>query len=499
MTDGASGEQVYIDIGFVRIQRYLARTAKLRGRRSASAEMAEVTDSAAIAAQLPHGLATENDEAGSADGIVNLKLTDPRPDGRKERVEQAITAVLSRLREEFPAAELQAVWGVGESYVSAYVQQIGPRTQRGEVWHDLPALPEFPAVRLCALCVTDPATERAWLPEKSEKPQSVCADCARRLRRRAGTGNRSAQKSAEHKLQALTKLSEAPDALEDLAAFGASDTKLNHLATIYVDGNSVGQFFRRLVAAASAQPELHELKKNLSRKLSEITEGSLQYATLEVANAIELEYTGPLPVVPHVVGGDDVLVSLPASYAWEFVVKYLQYFGELIGSLVQGINDKHHLNLPTPSASAGIIFAQRSEPMYLLVDLAEERLRAAKRATRGRASSVDFLDLTTDGPHGVEDPPLPLSVLAKPETLDALDRLSRLNQSNRVRLAQDIRHHGDEVSAESLARRASTIKTVRPFLTGRDGLPPRSGISLRHALRIVNWWLPMGPTAWSAL
>ncbi|MFI1334558.1 Cas10/Cmr2 second palm domain-containing protein [Streptomyces sp. NPDC020845] len=477
-------EQVYIDVGFLRIQRYLARTTKLRGRRSASAGMAEATKSEAIAARLPDGLALANEEAGVADGVVNLRLGDPRPEGQEERVEQVITAVLAELRTEFPAAELQAVWGIGESYVSAYVQQIGPRTHRGEVRHDLPVLPEFPATRLCPLCRTDPATESARLPEAPGKPQMVCADCARRLHRRGGR----AGISAEQRLQAALELSDAPDMLEDLAPLGAGDTKRNHLATIHIDGNAVGLFFKRLVAAASDRAELRDVKRDLSKKLSDLAECALQYGTLAVVESMGAEDTGRLPVVPHVLGGDDVLVSVPASYAWAFTVTYLRVFDEEMRDLVTPINERHRLDLPVPSASAGMVFARHSEPMYLLVDLAEERLRAAKQGTGGRASSLDFLDLTADGLQGAGDPPLPLSVIAAPETRRALDGLAALGQSHRARLAEALRDHADDVSARGQAQRLGTFKAVEPFLTGPDGRAPRCGITLRHALRITSWW-----------
>lgn len=484
-------ERVYIDIGFQRIQRYFARTTKLHGRRSASAGMAQATDSTAIAARLPKGLAMVNEEAGVADGVVNLRLADPRRLGREDRIEQVVSAVLAELRAEFPAAELQAVSGTGESYVSAYAQEIGPRKQRGEVRYDLPALSEFPAARLCPLCRTDPATESVRLPEAPTEPRLVCADCFCRLRRRGG----SAVKSAEQELQADLELEAAPDALENLAPLGAGDTKRNHLATISIDGNAIGLFFKRLVAAASKQPGLQGVKRELSPKLTELTKCALQWGTLAVVEAMGSEDTGRLPVVPHVLGGDDVLVSVPASYAWAFTLRYLEVFDEEVRDLVTPINEQYRLSLPIPSASAGIVFARHSEPMHLLVELAEERLRAAKQGTGGLASSVDFLDLTTEGVQGVMDPPLPLSVLIDPETLRALDRLAALGQSRRTRLARALGDHADEVSAEGLAQRVGEFKTVEPFLNGPGNRPPRSGITLRHALRMTDWWRPM--ISWS--
>lgn len=487
MSSNAGGipEQVYIDVGFLRIQRYLARTTQLRGRRLASAGMVEATDSRAIADRLPRGLALANDEAGVADGVVSLKLRDPGPDGRSDRVDQVVTAVLKELRAEFPAAELQAVWGAGETYVSAYAVELGPRMSRGEVRLDLPVSPEFPAAMACRLCRLDPAIQSVPRPGFPGERHMVCADCAQRLRRRG----RIDTASAEQRLMSELKLDEAPDALEDLAPLGAPDTKRNHLATIYIDGNAVGLFFKKLVAAASQRADLQELKRDQSQYLSLVTEVALQAGTQAVVVAMGVNEPGCLPVVPHVVGGDDVLVSVPASYAWPFAVAYLRSFQDEMREHVQRhINARYDLDLPVPSASAGIVFARHNEPMYLLVDLVEERLRAAKRATRGQASSVDFLDLTVDGPHGTGERPLLLSALRDPATLRALDELASLPESHQARLAEALRQHQDEVSAVSLALRKGRDRIIEPFLSGSHGQEPPSGIRLAHALRIARWW-----------
>ncbi len=475
-------QQIFIDVGFIRIQRYLARTVKLRGRRAASAGLAYETDSERVAAALPSGLAEANQEAGAADGVVNLKLRSPESDPvrRRQQVDTVMDETLALLRTLFPAAVLQAAWGSGEDYLTAYTREIGPRTARGEVRIDHPALPEFPCARQCPLCRIDPATASAHLPDRRESTL-VCADCAARLARR--DRSRRTTDSVEEWLQHEIGADAAPDMLEDLVLLGARDAKRNHLVTVSIDGNAVGALFRALTEATAGDSTLREIRTQVSAGLKNCTREALGHGTLAVLEARSGEPDpAVLPVVPHVLGGDDVLVSVPASYAWRFTLGYLDAFDALASELVADIRKRTGLELPLPSASAGMVFARHSEPMYLLVELAEERLRAAKRATGGQASSVDFLDLTVDGPYGTDDPPL--SRDQTDAAHHALDRLARLNQSLRSTLAGQLRERGDTVDAENTARTLRVLPAVQPFLDGEFG------ISLGHALRIATWWRP---------
>ena len=64
---------VYIDIGAVRIQEWLARTPALALRRGASAALSEITSRGSVEGLLPDGVRW-NGEAGDVDGVVNLML-----------------------------------------------------------------------------------------------------------------------------------------------------------------------------------------------------------------------------------------------------------------------------------------------------------------------------------------------------------------------------------------------------------------------------------------
>ncbi|GGZ83513.1 hypothetical protein ACFOOM_15360 [Streptomyces echinoruber] len=539
---------VYIDIGFVRIQRYLARTAKLRGRRAASDHLARATDSEAVAAALPPGLAglaEANPEAGRADGVISLRLAPHAPhapdslDARDRLVQDVIDAVFAGLREEFPGAELEAVWGTGESYLAARMRDMVPRQARGEVRVELPAPAEFPLAQPCRLCHTDPAAGTAQVPGE-RREQAVCPDCARRLahdrralaRERRGDGDAS----AESRLQKAIGCAPAPDTLQELAEHtldldhtrqgagkgtgggaakgGGSGAhsrdggpRGTQLATVYIDGNAVGAFFRALASAASASAELRRAKETISAELAEATVMALHLATEQVMEGPAR--TGPLLVVPHVVGGDDVLVSLPADRAWTFTLTYLEMFHDLLAETTGPVLRLLPAPRPEPpTASAGIVFAHSTYPMNLVVDLAEERLTRAKRATSGAACSVDFVDVTADGPHGTADPALPLAALDA-RTRAALAALARTPAAHRRELAAAVRAHGPLIAARTVGARVGHRQLADAFdlflppddtgthdfrsFPGSSGSLDSPGsppplISLSHALRIARWW-----------
>lgn len=516
---------VYLDIGFVRIQRYLARTAKLRGRRAASDHLARATDSEAVAAGLPPeltGMAKANTQAGRADGVISLRLTPHAPDECEDLVRSVTDKVLHGLREKFPGAELEAVWGTGESYLAARVREMAPRQARGEVRVDLPAPAEFPLAQPCRLCHTDPAAVPARVPGVREK-QAVCPDCERRLaydqQAMAGERRGDGDASAESRLRAWVGCAEAPDTLQELAehtldsagdntgqdeggrpAQGGGNargggSRGTQLATVYVDGNAVGAFFRALASAASASDQMRKAKEKISTDLADATDTALQLATEQVMQGPARK--GPLLVVPHVVGGDDVLVSLPADRAWTFTLTFLEMFRELLADAAEPVLGLLPAPRPEPpTASAGIVFAHSTYPMNLVVELAEERLTRAKRATSGTACSVDFVDVTSDGPQGTDDPALPLAALDG-RTRAALTALARTPGNHRRELAAAVRAHGPLIAARTLGARVGhrrlddAFDLFVPHDSADSPDSPPTPISLSHALRIARWW----PTA----
>ncbi|WP_411129743.1 Cas10/Cmr2 second palm domain-containing protein [Streptomyces sp. x-19] len=485
---------VYVDFGAVRIQQYLTRTPGLRGHRAASNSLARATADAAIQ-EVVEGLAEVNPEAGKADGVVSLRFPMEAGDEREGRVRRLQDLVFAHLRKALPGAEFHSIWGAGESYLAVHARILQPKVRHGQVRHDLPPAAEFPLAVPCRMCHTDPAVGVEPLPDGS---QMLCLDCSmRNVTRRQTVAD---DRSPEGRLLRGIGLAPAPDEFTDLAALGSKASGRNHLATVAVDGNAFGVFFKALADEGSRDEELRTAKTEISCALSDATRAALETATLELPLTVEREQ---LCVVPHVVGGDDVLVSLPADQAWWFTLTFLEEFGRLVREATAEVLDKLNKlragqpglpELEPPTASAGVVFAHVRHPLNLLAESAGQRLSEAKRVFGGRQASVQWLDLTADGPEAPAHLPLALSVLrsegrGQTPAAVALSRLVKVPASHRARLTEALRG-GGPLTAAAIADRVGHLDAIRPFIppSPRHDQPPAAGIGLGAALGLARWW-----------
>jgi hypothetical protein len=491
---------LYVDVAAARIQHYLGRTPRLKGHRGASARLSWATDAGLpgdqrgghLAEQIKALGAEPNPEAGQADGLVSMRLAA----GADARA--AAETMAGYLRELLPAAELTAIWGTGASYLEAYRDQM--KSQRDDPpLASLPAPADFPALASCAECRAAPAVGKIDIHEKAGIP--VCLDCCARYQDRY---RRPALAAQPHQgepgsagfLPIYREEAQLADALRrrpvgdtapdfgELAALGAPDTARNHIATVYVDGNAVGAFFDQI--AAGDDPDL---KAVISAALSGATRAALREAARAVLGS---DPASPLPVIPHVVGGDDLVVSVVADRAWAFTTAYLQQFSKELSKL----DLPGDLAARLPTASAGLVLAHAKFPFRRAAELAGERLSAAKRNTpagrrqpAGVTPAVAWLDVTRDGEH----PPSgqrPWSLAALCAQAGSLRELrEKVEPSGRAVLGRLLDPASPEVSLARLrdhARRLDRAEVLEPFL--RDGDASEAVATMAEALALARWW-----------
>ncbi|WP_326794937.1 hypothetical protein OG946_05010 [Streptomyces sp. NBC_01808] len=486
-------EHVYVDIGVVRVQSYLSRTSSLRGHRAASHTLAAATAREAVERAVD-GLAEVNAEAGEVDGVVSLRFDVAPDEDPAPRVRLVQDAVLARLRQALPGAEFTSVWGRGTSYVEVYQRQMKPRVGRGEVRYDLPPPAEFPLAAPCRTCHVGPAAGEAAV---TGSRRQMCPDCLHRNIPRDTMLDDGG--TPEGRLVRDLGLDRPPEMFPALAALGGGEG--NHLATVAADGNAFGEFFGELARQGSLDPGLRQAKEELSAKLSQATRDALQETVYDLH--IEYDYA-QLCVIPHVVGGDDVLLSMPADWAWKFTITFLQRFHASVREATADLVDRLNGNrtrtgrpgLVPPTASAGVVFSHHKEPLNLLRESAYDRMAEAKREAKGRQSSIQWLDLTADGPDAPRHRPVLLAQLRTPagEPADAdraLSRLAGVPPAHRARLAGVLRDRGPLTAAAVESRRVGHWEAVRPFLPPLDGPPdgdPPCGIGLGAALGMARWW-----------
>jgi hypothetical protein len=495
-----AAEHLYVDVAAARIQHYLGRTPRLKGQRGASARLSWATDARPPNEQRDRHLAEQikalgaepNPEAGQADGLVSMRLA-ASADARA-----AAEAVAGYLRELLPAADLTAVWGTGASYLEAYRDQMKPQRDDPPLTH-VPALADFPALASCAECRAAPAVDKIDIHEQAGI--AVCLDCCARYQDRY---RRPALAAQPHQgvsglagfLPIYREEAQLADALQrqpvadtardfgELAALGAPDTARNHIATVYVDGNAVGAFFDQI--ATGGDPAL---KAAISAALSQATRAALREAARAILGP---DPASPLPVIPHVVGGDDLVVSVVADRAWAFTTTYLQEFSRALSTL----DLPRDLAARLPTASAGLVLAHAKFPFRRAAELAAERLSTAKRTPAvgrrqpvGITPAVAWLDVTRDG----ERPPpgqRPWSLDALCEQAGNLRELrEKVEPSGRAVLGRLLDPASPEVSLARLrdhARRLDRAKVLEPFL--RDSDAGEAVATIAEALALARWW-----------
>ncbi len=476
---------LYLDVAAVRIQTWLGRSATLRGRCGASRMLAEHTRKTAITGWLANRPDLDgvvwNDEGGDVDGVVTLRA----PATLEPRVRDIARAVLEHLRLGLPRVELNAVWAHGPSYVDAYQVMDGTVEAGDELLVDLAPSRGVPLARVCGDCGLDGVVHEGY-PIAGGDETDVCADCEARYEGAGRTTGRKIEiipgpeKDLAEWLQPELPVpaqtvedifGSFPDEFRELAkrATGPDGREGTHTALVYADGNQIGAFIKDATAAGVAKDTLaHEITEANRKAVVEAVLGVLDVAAT----------THGVPVVPHLIAGDDLLVSLPATLVWPFLRAYLPAFERAMDAVGAGQVQ------PSPTASAGVVIAHYTYPFTDVMALAATALNKAKREVSGARSSVCWLDVTADGPAVDSSRPVLATavILDHEQQLHALAGTTSAGVRHTLRTAVRDAQRGTQpqVEPDELVRRLGA-DAVRPFLDN-DELP------LPVALDLIRWW-----------
>ena len=366
----------YVTVAVTQVQRWISRSPDLAGRRGASALLTEQTSMARWKSALPLAGFDEwtwNTEAGSVAGVVSLR--EEGIVGGPDRPGELAVRVVERLRAGLPAASFAASWYDGPSYMSAYTNPVGSFLSQ-------PTGLEIPLALPCQACHQSPATARTTDKKK------VCFDCA--ARNEASGNSRRIATPLRPLAAALGESSDgvvlsAPRTLADLAKVGhtkASDAA-TRIAVVYADGNNLGKVLKSL---ADKGGEL----ASIAADVNDATMAAFVAAAREHCVVDAVEEQPALGVIPHIVGGDDVVASVCAHMAWPFVECLAREFKATLGKALW-LRGQH-----VPDLSVGLVFQHRSEPLTHSIERAAARLGAAKGAMSRAALS--WVDLQIDGP-----------------------------------------------------------------------------------------------------
>lgn len=394
------GVRYYLDVSAVRIQEWLGRTPDLKFRRGASVLLSEATGREAWPdSRLPAGTRW-NSEAGDLDGVVSLVVDDAVAEaGIKACLASAAREVATALRRELPQCPVQAVTGAGDSYASAFAQIERARRSGDLLVDSTPASAELILAQPCDQCRAAPAEHASVMivgsEVGSEKGQDLCRDCFARVEPAGGTKGDREPRSPRPERRLKRALADAgmavdfPDDFRHLAELARhrKDDAATQLGLICADGNRVGAFLTE--AAAYAREHGRPAKSDIVPALN----SAVITALADAVSDCFAGYERP-PVLAHLAGGDDLMVSVPAQDAWRFLLVLLPAFSRRLA----GAADWPGPVLERlPSMSAGLVFHHLTNPFHDVARLAQEQLGQAKKAASGRQESVAFLDLTADG------------------------------------------------------------------------------------------------------
>lgn len=279
----------------------------------------------------------------------------------------------------------------------------------------------------CQRCGEYPVVRRLRLPGNVEV--GLCAACA--LKRRAADDPTFGPAAHLHQTGAVVW--SGLHVPEELSEVGRS-SPANHIGFIYADGNGLGRLIEDELTSEGAL-----------REFSRILEESILAA---VAAAVGPAVANGLPIVPVLIGGDDVILITPAQVALPAAARLCVAFGEEIASRLDAAVSAQSLRFegeaPQVTMSAGVALAKASHPIFALRELAEDLQVSAKRQSAdlrrlglGQQPTLDFRVISSSSANTwdqvrkrelrlpIEDPLLRRWATARPYPCRRIDGLNR--------------------------------------------------------------------------
>ena len=267
-----------------------------------------------------------------------------------------------------------------------------------------------------------------------------------RVKRALATTSRERQvKDVQNRLKKLGKSLEQEPQLDPTklaAAFQdgeeSEDAKdmLSSVGVVHIDGNGVGAIMRDLKRAhdavkkiANKRPDmtiisgiddLQSFIMSVNKRLDDVVKDAIALSWYDVQELTPKDAQEPtpktvVPIVPVLVGGDDVTVYTDGRYAIPFAEAYIRHYEELtkdddllsVLAIVAGGKktdaperdhfeiDDYSIQNPGPlTATAGVAIVGRNFPFHIAYDLAEGLVSRGKKLGKKKetvpCSTIDF-------------------------------------------------------------------------------------------------------------
>lgn len=320
----------------------------------------------------------------------------------------------------------------------------------------------LPYIAFCASCglATASAHRKKVERDTADRANYLCANCANKTGERFRQRNtfvREFSKAVRAFLPSNFKrqrldIPEKGDWTEEISKLDSR----RYVAYLVADGNGMGKVFSRCRTD-------DELKK-LSETLTNVLRKSLAYPCAELLMHQEsVRERGTLPVLPLILGGDDLFALLPAPWAIDYAARFCRQFEERLQNALKKdaphlLSDDQSYDL-LPRIAAAVVICKGTYPHTLAHKRAEHELTAAKEMARRleveqnvRASTLTFAVIignevggepsstdtyrTTLSPYFVEDAVVAAWGINVENLIDGRKKLQQLPGKRRAELKQ---------------------------------------------------------------
>jgi hypothetical protein len=201
---------------------------------------------------------------------------------------------------------------------------------------------------------------------------------------------RLASREGQERMEDMVK---RPDGWEMATSLDDLEKKSEWLAVIHADGNGLGEVFKHFddYAGVSTDREYITKLRHFSFALDEATIEGFKKALAWLQQTIEgkkkPKQKKELPVVPLVLGGDDLSIVCDGRLAVQFVILFLQAFEDatrrrdwpVYGDIIPRVMSKvSGGKISWVTSKAGVAIIKPHYPFHAAYELAEDLMKSAK-------------------------------------------------------------------------------------------------------------------------
>jgi hypothetical protein len=247
----------------------------------------------------------------------------------------------------------------------------------------------LPYVSFCASCgvAIAIAHDRRDKKDEDERPNYLCKSCINKAAERMSRYTQSGTGFLDNFREAIWNhigLDETqyplrtPDAGDWSEAIGKFDPK-RYVAYLLADGNAMGAIFK--------QCPLDQMRK-LSKALPQVLRSALAQSCFDLVKhrlpelRLRKADQNVLPVLPLILGGDDLFALLPAPWALDYAAQFCSAYEENMKAALTKIGLFDPNNPPIPTIAAAVVICKANYPYMLAHQRGEKLLAHAKEVSR---------------------------------------------------------------------------------------------------------------------